>query len=129
LSADVKVIREIVQSNKKQVKKIRKNRGSTDARLQNELKMILLHFKIVRVAYHGGDLTGGNLIYLFDKADDIFCKFKETLKGTTRKLRCEEEEIMKMCQKTKELCILFNLLFSLAQTTSGNINDNIIEKT
>merc|ERR1712183_1158758 len=91
--------------------------------------MILLLFHIERASYHGGDLIGRNLLTLFKNAEDIFSQFQDKLKESTRDQSRIVEEIERRCNKTKELCILLDYMFSLARTPSGDANETIIETT
>ena len=116
-----------VHANK--VKKAQRKRKNEDSPIRNELEFILVTYLINRAAYHGGDFTGKNLITFFDNAHEIFPKFREKLLSSTKENRCSNEEINKRCSRTEELCTLMDFLFSLARTPSGEVNNNILNKT
>ena len=43
--------------------------------------------------------------------------------------QCSDQEIAKRCIKTKEICILMDYMFVLAQTPSSDANKSAIETT
>merc|ERR1712032_1226885 len=88
LIVDVKVHREIVKTKLKKVNKLQGRRRPSDSPIRKELEMILLSFHIERASYQGGDLTGKNLLTLFENAEDIFSQFEEKLKESTRDDSC-----------------------------------------
>ena len=109
--------------------KIRSRRGPLGTPIRDKLEAILLSFDIVRAAYHGGDLTGGDIIEFFNNVVEIFEQFHEVIKNSDKPDRCDNDKIEHRCKKTKELCSLLDYMFSLARTECGKINDEIIETT
>jgi hypothetical protein len=85
---------------------------------------------IDRAAYHGGDLNGKNVQQMFQESDIIFSQFQELLLGVDEvDGRCGNEEIIDIVRRYSELCTLFDYLFSMARTPTGELTEAILDET
>ena len=89
-------------------------------------KSLLVH-KIEKALYHGGDLTGKNILSMFNNTNYVFASFYNKLIQSND--RSKDTEIKKRCDKTMELCILLDYIFSLTSTPSGKATPRIIATT
>ena len=71
----VNVHKSIVKKFKKIWTKERNKRKNWESPVRNKLEQVLLQHNIERASYHGGDLTGKNIINLFNNADAVFDMF------------------------------------------------------
>jgi hypothetical protein len=77
---------------------------------------------IDRAAYHGGGLNGKNVQQMFQESDAIFLQFQELLLGVDEEDgRCNNEEVIDIIRQYSELCTLFDYLFSMARTPTGEL--------
>ena len=103
-----------------------KRRGNTKFHFRIK---ILLKYNIERASYHGGDLTGKNILCLFNNAEDVFQSFRTVLIQRNKPGGISNLIITVRCKKTEELCILLDYMFSLARTPCGDLTPAIIVTT
>ena len=76
--------------------------------------------------YHGGQLEGTIVTWLFQKTDVIFESIKKNLINVPGKA-CDNNEVNDMIERYVELCTLFDGLFSKARTPHREATDDIWE--
>ena len=79
-----------------------------------------------RASYHGGDLDGKNVMIMFNNNEKMFNEIKTVLKNVAPNDRCSDEEIDDMNKRHIEITTLFDYLFSIARTPSGEATDEVI---
>jgi hypothetical protein len=78
----------------------------------------------MRQAYHGGDLAGGHIGILMERAEDIINEVeayiidskKNLVNDTTNQVPASDEDIQSTCESIKHLLVLWNMVFSLVHT-------------
>ena len=112
---------------KKRVVNLKAKRGGR-VFVRMGLEQCLRKNNIDRAKYHGGQLEGKTVMLLFQKASDIFNDMKICLLAA-EPIDCPVIEIEDMTERYIEICTLFDGLFSLARTKSGEANEEIYQKT
>jgi hypothetical protein len=130
IGAQLETFKKVFAQRTKALNKLRKKRHRMDSPVKNGLEKLLAILGIDRAAYHGGDLNGKNVQQMFQESDDIFSKFKELLlQVDVEEGRCSDEEIADMIRRYSEVCTLFDYLFSMARTPTGELTEAILEET
>ena len=84
-------------------------------------------FGIDRARYHGGDFEGTLIIRLFQNTDNICKHFSiEINKIITND--DQKKEVEDYTMRYIDICTLFDSLFSLSRTLTGNITSEIINE-
>lgn len=83
------------------------NGGGIEAQM---FSIIKLQFNVKRQAYHGGTMTGKDIIKVMNNAAEIFSLFADIL-ITNKKEDCQmsADEIKKMCNKYADLFVLYGM--------------------
>jgi hypothetical protein len=67
---------------------------------------------------------------MFQESDNIFSQFKELLLGVDEEDgRCDDEEVIDIVRRYSELCTLFDYLFLMARTPTGELTRVILDET
>ena len=127
IDAEVTAYNKSVSMIKKRVTNLKDKRGGQES-VRMGLEQCLRKNKIDRAKYHGGQLEGKTVMLLFQKAGDIFNDMKICVLAA-EPVDCPETEIKDMTKRYVEICTLFDGLFSLARTKSGEANDDIFKET
>ena len=111
---------------------LRKKRTKThvDSPHRANVEKTLLKFGVNREAYHGGDLTGGNVERFLQQSSDFFPEIEGKFKAIPRNERAyTDEEISDVCARFVELATLMDGMFALARTTTGEATEAVLSKT
>ncbi|WP_288993338.1 hypothetical protein [uncultured Marinobacter sp.] len=85
---------------------------------------------IDQAAYHGGDLNGKNVQQMFQESYIIFSQLQEMILGVDEEDgRYGNEEVIDIIRRYSELCTLFDYLFSMARTPTGELTGAILDET
>ena len=82
--------------------------------------------KVDRASYHGGDLDGKNVSTMFQNNEKMFKEIQLQLKQMPQDERCTDSEIDDIIERYIEITTLFDYLFSIAHTPTGEASDDII---
>jgi hypothetical protein len=89
-----------------------------------------LKFCIDRPIYHGGKYNGKALVKLFNKADEVMEAVKNyLLTNITENRRCSNTEVDEVASMFSNVFLVFDSVFSLAQTPVGLLTPDNKEKT
>jgi len=126
IEAVVTTYNKVVQKLKKIADSLKSKRGPNSP-VRLDLENCLVEFLIIRAKYHGGNLEGKTVSKFFQDAIEIFETMKPYLVLSPNKA-CDESEIDDMIKRYVEICTLFDGLFSVARTKSGEADDTICDK-
>ena len=112
---------------KKNIKDYRLFNNKNSKSIANILEAKLVEFGIDRARYHGGDLEGTSIIRLFQNANKIFNQFSMKIKNIITNEE-QKKEVEDYTMRFIEICTLFDSLFSLSRTLTGNTTSEMINK-
>ncbi len=128
--SELESFKKILVARTKALNQLRQKRHRGDSPIKNGLEKLLAILGIDRAAYHGGDLNGKNVQQMFQESDIIFSQFQELLLGVDEEDgRCNDEEVIDIIRRYSELCTLFDYLFSMARTPTGELTGAILDET
>jgi hypothetical protein len=129
--SELESFKNVLVARTKALNQLRQKRHRGDSPIRNGLEKLLATLGIGdRAAYHGGGLNGKNVQQMFQESDNIFSQFKELLLGVDEEDgRCDNEEVIDIVRRYSELCTLFDYLFSMARTPTGEPTRVILDET
>ena len=116
----------MIVSKKNNIKHNRSSNNKHSKSIANILEAKLVEFGIDRARYHGGDLEGTSIVWLFQNANKIFNQFSMAIKNIITNEE-QKKEVEKYTMRFIEICTLFDWLFSLSKTLTGTMTSEIID--
>ena len=131
IMASLKSMRSTRKDKKDKLDGFALQRKSDDKSLLSGIDAILQRYGIKRQAYHGGDLVGGHIGILMERAEDIIDDVesylidskKNLVNDTTNQVPASDEDIRTTCESIKHLLVLWDMIFSLVHTEYPSVED------
>jgi hypothetical protein len=129
--SELESFKKVLVARTKALNQLRQKIHQGDSPIKNGLeKKLLAILGIDRAPYHGGDLNGKNIQQMFQESDNILSQFKELLLGVNEEDgRCDDIAVIDIVRRYSELCTLFDYLFSMARTPTGELTGVILDET
>jgi hypothetical protein len=121
--SNIKKLQNEISAAKKKMIAFRTQRKVTNSSLYNECERIFRKYKMCRGAHHGGDFNGRNIITLMQKSTAIMDEIKAVLVENKRG-SATEDDIIKLCTEVKRALVLWDDVFSKANTKYESISDD-----
>ena len=121
IMASLKAMRSSRKIKKDKLDGFKSARKTDKDSLLTGIDAILQGYGIKRQAYHGGDLVGGHIGILMERAEDIMNDVetylidskKNLVNNPTNQVPASDEDIRSMCESIKHLLVLWDMILSL----------------